>query len=285
MQPTHPSHRPQPGGGGVFGAACDSSVPFVSVRPLLVIEQESRLEGLGLLGKRLEAAGIPYRRFRVWDRSLSEIDLGDSSGIVPLGGNAHAFEEERHPYVRHERELLEEAVASGLPLLGICLGAQILARALGAEVRTTCWHEYGCQEVVPTQAAADDPLFGHLDGPVGVYQWHTDEFELPPRASRLMTGSLFPNQAYRRGDAWGVQSHPEVDYETFRVWLSRHDGICRRLGIDEDALRAAVRSGAARDLAWRSELFDRFAALVAKREGASARVGAPPALGSLPASG
>ncbi|MFN8185601.1 MAG: type 1 glutamine amidotransferase [Gaiellales bacterium] len=236
------------------------------MRPLLVIEQEWRLAGLGLLGHRLDAAGVPYRRFRAWEHRFEDVDLRDYSGIVPLGGSAHAWEDESHPYLRHERRLLADAVEGGRPVLAICLGAQLLARVLGAEVREGGRHEVGWQEIRPVEGARDDPLLGHLAGPVGVYQWHMDAFELPAGASRLAESGMFPNQAFRYGSAWGVQFHPEVDYATFRVWLANHPGVCEQLGIDEPGLDAAVLEGSLRDLGWRSELFDRFAALVAASE-------------------
>lgn len=238
-----------------------------SVRPLLVIEQEVRLEGLGLLGRRLDACGVPYRRFRTWEHAFAEVELDDYSGVVPLGGNAHAWDEDGHGYLRHERELLEQAVERGVPVLGICLGAQLLARVLGAQVRSTGIHEYGWLEIRPTEHARGDPLFGHLGGPVGVYQWHMDAFEIPPGAVRLAESELLPNQAFRYGSAWGVQFHPEVDVETFEVWFGNHRAEAAELGIEEAPLREAVAAGHERDLAWRSRLFDAFAALARDRDG------------------
>ena len=231
-----------------------------------MIEQEWRLEGLGLLGQRLEARGIPYRRFRTWEHAFAEIALREWSGIVPLGGNAHAWAEDEHAYLRHERELLEEAIEqerAGARDLPGCPGARPGARA---EVRATELHEVGWLEIAPTAHAAGDRLFGHLAGPVGTYQWHMDTFDIPPGAVRLAESPMFPNQAFRHGNAWGVQFHPEVDHETARIWIANHPGVCERLGIDSAALDAAVKVGAERDLGWRSELFDRFADLVAERE-------------------
>jgi len=141
----------------------------MSMRPILVIEQEWRLAGLGLLGKRLEALGLPVQRLQVWNDDVAAARLSDYSAVVPLGGNAHAWAEDEFPYVRAERELLTQAVEQEVPVLGICLGAQVLARALGASVESSGLLEYGWCEIEPTPAAAGDPLLSGLEGPAGTY--------------------------------------------------------------------------------------------------------------------
>jgi GMP synthase-like glutamine amidotransferase len=226
---------------------------------VLVIEQDERLEGLGLLGKRLEALSVPFRRLKTWQESPSGLRARDFAGIVPLGGSASAWHEDEHPFLRDERLLLAEAVEHGVPVLGICLGAQLLARALGAQAAPAGVHEAGWCEIAPTPAAADDPLFRHVKGRVGAYQWHVDVFELPEGAVHLATSDLLPHQAFRLGEAWGVQFHPEVDYDTFASWLANHPGACEASRLDEEALHEAVRVGAAESHAWRSRLFDAFA--------------------------
>ena len=118
-----------------------------------------------------------------------------------MGGNAHAWDEQAVPLMRSERLLLEKAVEQDVPVLGVCLGAQVLTRALGGTVKTAPQPERGWIEIMPTEAAADDPLFGHLEEPTGVYQWHDDVFEPPPGArvlaKRTESESGFPGR--RRG--------------------------------------------------------------------------------------
>jgi GMP synthase (glutamine-hydrolysing) len=233
------------------------------VRPLLTIEQDERLPGLGLLERRLALADLPVYRVRTWRDELTGLRADDYSGIAALGGNAQAWAEDDHPFLREERRLLAEAVDERVPVLGICLGAQVLARALGAEVRTAALHEAGWLSIAPTPAAEADPLLGHLDGPAGVFQWHSDTFELPDGAVHLASSELIENQAFRFERAWGVQSHPEVDYPTFATWIQNHRGAAEHYGLDEQTLHAQVREGDRATLDWRSRLFDAFLELVA----------------------
>lgn len=236
------------------------------MKPVLVIEQELLLEGVGLLGARLDASGLPWRRLRAWSEDLAGLRARDFSGIVPLGGSAHAWEEDRHPHLREERRLLGEALDAGVPVLGICLGAQVLARTLGAEVTPGPAHEVGWLAVAPTPEAAHDPLFAHLAGPASVYQWHVDGFDLPRGATRLAHSERYPNQAFRYGSAWGVQFHPEVDLATYELWAANHPGGAAHYGVDERDLRAGVTRGEAPgpSRSFREGIFDAFCAEVSR---------------------
>lgn len=237
------------------------------MEPILVIEQEHSLRGLGLLGERLDGSGLPYRNLRAWDERFDELEVLDFAAIIPMGGNAHAWDEDAVPQLRAERLLLSSAVEEGLPVFGICLGAQLLARALGGAVRAADEPEIGWLDIVPTEEAADDPIFRHLEAPTGVYQWHYDVFEPPAGAQRLARSELAPNQAFRvdGAEAWGIQFHPEATPELWELWIARHPAEVREAGVDVDALRAAVYSGAERSLAVRRAIFDAFLDRVRRR--------------------
>jgi GMP synthase-like glutamine amidotransferase len=239
------------------------------MKPVLVIEQEERLAGQGVLGERLRASGLPYRTVRAWVHDVADVDVADVSAIVPLGGNVSAWQEEEYPFLRHERELLEQAVEADVPVLGICLGAQLLVRALGGEVGPGTGPEIGWLEIELAEAAAGDPVFGHPTGCTTVFQWHLDAFDVPPGGVRLASSRQYENQAFRAGSAWGVQFHPEVDYRQFAIWIANHRDYAVHFGIDERALHAEVEAGSddPGSHAFRAGMFDRFLEFVRARAG------------------
>jgi GMP synthase (glutamine-hydrolysing) len=155
-----------------------------------------------------------------------------------------SWDEDGLPFLARERELLREAVDEGVPVLGICLGGQLLARALGAEARVAERPEVGWLTVEATPEAAGDPLLAHLREPVGVYQWHLDVFDLPEGAVRLARSEQCENQAFRYGErAWGLQFHPEVDLPLYLGWIKNWQGAPGRMGLDPDALEASIAAG------------------------------------------
>jgi GMP synthase-like glutamine amidotransferase len=239
------------------------------MEPILVIEQEYSLRGLGLLGERLDASGLPHRRFRAWEEPLDGLDPRAFAAIIPMGGNAHAWESDGVPALRSERLLLRGATESGVPVFGICLGGQLLASALGGEVRAADQPERGWLAIAPTDAARADPVFGVLEHPVGVYQWHNDVFEPPPGATLLARGEGAPHQAFRVDgtEAWGIQFHPEVTPELWELWIARHPREVAQAGVDVDAMRAEVRRGAPESRAFCASLIDAFIDRVRLREG------------------
>jgi GMP synthase-like glutamine amidotransferase len=183
-----------------------------------------------------------------------------------MGGTAHAWQAEDVPALRAERRLLRDAVEADVPVLGICLGGQLLASALGGEVRAAPEPEIGWLQITPTDSARADPVFSVLEESAGVYQWHSDVFEPPPDARVLAHSQAAPNQAFRvdGAEAWGIQFHPEATPELFELWIARHPVEVQESGVDVDALRAAVYAGAPESLAFCSALFDAFIDRVAE---------------------
>jgi GMP synthase (glutamine-hydrolysing) len=139
------------------------------------------------------------------------------AGAVFMGGPMNVDEVDRFPALAAEREWLAEAVARGMPVLGICLGAQLLARALGAEVRPGAAPEIGFAPVEVTDPG--DPLLGGLAPRTEVLHWHGDVFDLPEGAEQLASSERTGCQAFRAGNAWGVLFHPEADCALVEAWL------------------------------------------------------------------
>ncbi len=139
------------------------------------------------------------------------------SGVVAMGGPMGVDEVERYPALAAEREWLAEALRREMPILGICLGAQLLARALGAEVRPGERPEIGFAHIDVHDPT--DPIVGGLAPRADVLHWHGDVFDLPEGARSLASSAVTEHQAFRVGNAWGVLFHPEADARLVEAWL------------------------------------------------------------------
>lgn len=208
-------------------APCTTTGPAASARagrPWAVVQHVSH-EGPGLIGDALHQAGRTFEVVRA--------DLGDGypavdelGGLVVMGGPMGVHDVADHPWLLAERELLVAAVEDGLPVLGVCLGAQQLAFALGAEVTTGPAAEIGVGSVELTGPGRLDPVLGPEYGglarsAIPCVHWHQDTFALPPRAVHLAATPRYPNQAFRVGDrVYGLQFHGEVDRTLAQSWAS-----------------------------------------------------------------
>ncbi len=187
------------------------------------------------------------------------------SGAVVMGGPMNVDEVERYPRLAAEREWLAEALGQGLPVLGVCLGAQLLARALGAEVGPGGRPEIGFAPVEVHDPA--DPVLGALAPRTTVLHWHGDVFDLPPGAVPLASSEQTELQAFRHGNSWGALFHPEADADLIDAWLAEPrmaDEASEVLGPDAAALLRRDAEAAEPELAARSNPgFQAFADLVA----------------------
>jgi GMP synthase (glutamine-hydrolysing) len=187
--------------------------------------------------------------------------------VLVLGGAMHADQEHRHPWLRAEKGILRELLARDVPLLGVCLGAQLLAEAAGAPVGRAPRPEIGWHAVDVTEEGAADPLLGPLAPRFEAFQWHSYEFALPPGATALARSDVCL-QAYRRGDrAWGIQFHAEVSRTDAESWIDdyRSDEDAVRIGLVPEVLRreTELRIGAWNELG--RALSERFLAAAATR--------------------
>ncbi len=142
---------------------------------------------------------------------------GHWDGLVMLGGPQNAEDDARYPYLGDAARLAAAFHEASRPVLGVCLGSQILARALGARVRRQGWTEVGFTELEPTGDAESDPLLAGI-GPVRILQYHEDTFDIPDEAALLMTGGRCRNQAFRLGASYGFQCHFECSPVLWQEW-------------------------------------------------------------------
>lgn len=175
----------------------------------VVVVEHHPVETPGRLGKALARAGVQIDRVRTHAGEVVPRTL-EADGLVVLGGPMGVYEADRHPHIADEIALVRGAVAAGRPVLGVCLGAQILAAALGAEVRPGRSKEIGWIGVRLAPDAAADPLWEGVETVFTPLQWHGDVFDLPAGAVRLADSDLTAVQAFRHGRAWGLLFHVEV---------------------------------------------------------------------------
>ncbi len=183
--------------------------------------------------------------------------LSGYHGLVVLGGPMNVDETDRYPHLAAEVEIVGRAIAAGLPVLGICLGAQIIARALGAGVGRSPTKEIGWYDVRPTAAGRADPVLGHL-GPVEtIFQWHGDMFEIPRGAVRLARSAGCPNQAFRWGErVYGLQFHLEVDERMIERWLRVPANLAEIAASDGAIDAARIRAETPRHVGRAKQLAD-----------------------------
>lgn len=205
------------------------------MRKLLVF-QHVPLEPLGTLNRQFKEAGFRIRYVNFDRMPDADVELTRYHGLVVLGGPMSADQFDRHPHLRYEQEMIHQAAERGLPVLGICLGAQLIAAAFGGRTLRRVAPEFGWTGVTPTPAGRDDHLIGCFEGTERVYQWHSDTFTLPQTAVHLAESDACRQQAFRLYDhVYGLQFHLEADRELIRRWVrSQHKENLAALGVNVD---------------------------------------------------
>jgi GMP synthase-like glutamine amidotransferase len=197
-----------------------SSMPRPASTGGVLVLQHADWEVPGYFGDVLGERAVGVRVIRP--------DLGEplpaqptGEAILAMGGPMSVNDDADLPWLRDEKRFIAEAVAAGTPYLGACLGAQLLAAALGARVYPGPRPEYGMHAVELTSAAATDPVFGGLPAHLEVFQWHGETFDLPDGAVALAGSAGYPHQAMRVGErAYGLQFHLEVTVDLLDRWLA-----------------------------------------------------------------
>ena len=225
------------------------------VRRPVVIQHEPG-EGPGTLAPLLSGASV-VRTF------AGDAVPGEADALVVLGGGMGVYEQDRLPHLRDELRLLRRCVDAGAPVLGICLGSQLLAAALGGSVARAPAKEIGFYRVRLAEAARDDALFGGAPPDFVAFHWHGDAFTLPEGAVALAGSTMTPLQAFRFGArAWGVQFHLETDEEVLQAMVDSGAGELSETGVEPELLLTQARRELPRLGETAAGVFARFAALL-----------------------
>jgi GMP synthase-like glutamine amidotransferase len=189
----------------------------------VLIVKHIDIEGPGLVEYCLKQEKIPYQILNLSSRvHLPKPE--EITHIVLLGGPMNVYEEDRYPFLREEDLFIKEAIQRGKAILGICLGAQLIAKALGARVSKAPAEEIGWYDVSLTEIGSQDPLFSNLPKTFSVFQWHEDTFEIPKGGKLIATSSPVPHQAFRYGEkVYGLQFHLEVTEEMIGEWVETYE--------------------------------------------------------------
>ena len=195
----------------------------------VLIVKNIAAEGPGTIEDHLRAQGLTSRVIDL-RRGDPLPDPGSFTHLVIMGGPMAVYEMHLHQHLKNEALLIEQAIKAGKRVLGICLGAQMIAHVLGARVYAGGQQEIGWYEVELSDAAMQDPAMAKLSMQgrqvAEVFQWHGDTFELPTGAVRLASSSRYPNQAFRYSDrVYALQFHIEVTPSIVSGWLEHEKGI------------------------------------------------------------
>lgn len=186
----------------------------------VLILQHYASEGPGTIGSFLSSRGVGTKIIRLYDGVRIPSNALEFDGIISMGGPMNVYEEEKHPFLRDETYLLRKALHLKIPILGVCLGAQMIAKAAGARVVRSPEKEVGWFKIRLTDLGRSDRLLLGLPNEFEVLQWHGDMFEIPKGGGLLASSSLCPHQTLRFGSAYGLQFHVEVTREMLSEWFS-----------------------------------------------------------------
>lgn len=189
--------------------------------PRLLVFQHVPHEILGTLNPLLKRAGFRIRYVNFGRHPDAQPALDGYQGLVVLGGPMSVNDTAEHPHLATEMRLIEEALDRDMPVLGICLGAQLIAKTLGASVYKNREKEIGWYDVATTATGSSDPLLTHFETREKIFQWHGDTFDLPRGALHLASSPLCEQQAFRYGEkVYALQFHLEVDHAMIERWLN-----------------------------------------------------------------
>ncbi|MBN8885523.1 MAG: gamma-glutamyl-gamma-aminobutyrate hydrolase family protein [Rudaea sp.] len=209
----------------------------------ILVFQHVAAEPLGTLDPLIRRRGHRVKFVNFERQPEAKPRLDRYKGLIVLGGPMNVEDRAQRAHLQTEIDVIGEAVAQGKPVLGICLGAQLLAHVLGGEVRRHRVSEIGWYDLATTDAGRGDPVFAPLGEASPIFQWHGYTFDLPAGATHLARTATCENQAFRHGtNAYGFQFHLEMDKPLIERWLNlpsyRDELIAAGLGRDAETIRA-----------------------------------------------
>jgi GMP synthase (glutamine-hydrolysing) len=229
----------------------------------VVVIQHHPVETLGTIADALAASGLACQYVRTFEGHPVPKELNGVGGLIVMGGPMGVYETERYPYLRDEMALVESALSRNKPLLGVCLGSQLLASVLGARVAPSGGKELGWHRVSLTPAAVEDRLFRGVPDSFVAFHWHGDIFELPSGAVTLASSDKTACQAFRYGDrAYGLLCHLEVNERLVAGMVEAFRSELEDEKIDAEELITATPKQLAQLAPIAETVFERWAELV-----------------------
>lgn len=210
----------------------------------ILVFQHDPAEELGIFVPVLEEHHLNFAAVRLFEGEIPAEDWENVKALIILGGPMSVRDEERYPFLKWEKAIIRAAVKEQLPILGICLGAQLIAAATGAEVYSGNVQEIGWYPIAMTPEGQMDSIFGYLPEKPTVFQWHSDGFDLPKGAQRLASSLHYDNQAFRIGkNVYGLQFHLEATPKMIEQWMERHwKELAQSPYVSPEKIRADTRS-------------------------------------------
>lgn len=218
-------------------------------RPKILVFQHVPYEPLGTLDPLLKNAGFRIRYVNFGRDATQRPALDKYEALIVLGGPMNSDQIDTYPNLITEVEIIREAVEREMSVLGICLGAQLLAKALGGQVSRNARREIGWFDVDLTEDGVDDPVLSTFDRRQRVFQWHEDGIELPEGVTHLASSPDSPVQAFRYGDhAYGFQFHLEVNASLIDRWLTVPDNQAALSDEDDRVDPASIRASTPQEI-------------------------------------
>lgn len=188
-----------------------------------IVLMHEKTEGPGTLGEFLKLNNVEVEIVKLYDGDMIPVEFDAIDMIISMGGPMNVYQEEEYPFLKSETRFLRRAIDESKPVMGICLGAQMIAKACDAKVYKGPVKEVGWCQVRLTEDGMGDLLFSGLPELLEVFQWHEDTFDIPAEGKLLATSMECPHQALRHKNAYGLQFHVEVTKEILSAWFDESE--------------------------------------------------------------